>query len=137
MKGWDKESLRHSAAKKFGKAPPYRGKKKIINPILQYPELTEIPSGLRTPEVEAYYELKKEIKDLEDKIESNEIFINWYKPNKIMSKFFSPEKGKQYTKELTKKLNKRKRVLEYLKQQISLQPTKKAKIPTFSWISLI
>ncbi len=29
MKGWDKESLRHSAAKKYGKAPPYRGKKKI------------------------------------------------------------------------------------------------------------
>ncbi len=24
MKGWDKESLRHSFAKKFGKAPPYR-----------------------------------------------------------------------------------------------------------------
>ncbi len=29
MKGWDKESLRHSCAKKFGKAPPYRGKKNL------------------------------------------------------------------------------------------------------------
>jgi len=28
-KGWDKESLRHSAAKRFGKAPPYRKKKKV------------------------------------------------------------------------------------------------------------
>jgi len=31
MKGWDKESLRHSAAKKFGKAPPYRGNRTIYS----------------------------------------------------------------------------------------------------------
>jgi hypothetical protein len=29
MKGWDKESLRHSAAKKYGKAPPYRNEAKM------------------------------------------------------------------------------------------------------------
>jgi len=30
-KGWDKESARHSAAAKFGKAPPYRSTKKITS----------------------------------------------------------------------------------------------------------
>ena len=29
-KGWDKESARHSMAKKFGKAPPYRKKKSVL-----------------------------------------------------------------------------------------------------------
>jgi hypothetical protein len=29
MKGWDKETARHSAAKRFGKAPPYRTESKM------------------------------------------------------------------------------------------------------------
>ena len=35
-KGWDKESARHSMAKKFGKAPPYR-KKKIVASLKTIP----------------------------------------------------------------------------------------------------
>ena len=31
-KGWDKEKARHSMAKKFGKAPPYRAKKNLGKP---------------------------------------------------------------------------------------------------------
>ena len=48
-KGWHKETVRHSVAKKFGKAPPYKKKKHIYKPLtlLTHPQrrLRDVGSG--------------------------------------------------------------------------------------------
>ena len=61
-KGWDRESARHSLAKRVGKAPPYRNNKKITiikpkqaDPLTKIQKVAKVPEGLKLLKVEELF----------------------------------------------------------------------------------
>jgi len=72
-KGWDRESLRHSAAKRFGKAPPYRNDTKMPSVCPPRPQTASITMN-------------------EDKYIDNLIGISGYESRVVVSGGTLPEK---------------------------------------------
>jgi len=114
-KGWDKESLRHSAAARFGKAPPYRHTKKAINKM--------IADNIAEPYTTwSFAELKDERRAIQEKIQKLEREANQYADleNMQMVERNWREIGKlEYE---LKNIIKAKRIKEDLKKKATLLP---------------